>query len=247
MRKYIFSFLLLIFISKKLSALTPEEIIKKVDDNQVFKSIKYSGIMTIQKGNRRQPRVKEFKAVALGKNRAYIEFTNPGDRGTKYLKLGDELWIKGVYAEEPEKISGHLLRESMMGSDYSYEDTMDNESLLDQYDIKLLGQENLENNGECYKLELTAKVKKITYYRKIIWVDTKRFVAMKVQFFALSGKLLKEMNIIETRELSGRFFPVKVKMENKQRHNSYTIFEMKKLELDIPVDDSLFSKQQLEK
>lgn len=247
MKSRILIFIVLIFSAVYLYAITPEEIIKKVDQNEVFKSIKYTGVMTIKRGKRRKPFIKEFWAVAKGKEKAFLEFTNPADRGTKYLKLGDELWIKGVYSEEPEKISGHMLRESMMGSDYSYEDTMDNEGLLSKYNAKLLGKEAVPNMGECYKIELTAKVKKITYQKQIVWVDAKRFVAVKVQFFSISGELMKELTVSEIKETAGKFYPVKIRMENKVRVDYYTTFEMKELKLDVPVSESMFSMQQLEK
>ncbi len=237
--------LLIILVPALLWAQSPEEILSRVDKNEVFKTIKYTGVMTIKKGSRR-PRVKSFKAMALGTDKAYIEFTNPGDRGTKYLKLGDELWVKGVYAERPDKISGHKLRESMMGSDYSYEDTMDNEKLIDRYKVKLMGEAEI-GGRTCYRLELTAKVKKISYPRQILWVDKERFVAMKVQYFALSGMLLKELLVEKTQKIKDRFFSVKIKMINKQRKDSYTVFEMKTIALDEPISNSVFSKRQLEK
>lgn len=235
-----------LFSTGEVFALTPEEILEQVDDNEVFKTIQYTGVITIKKGSRKKPRVKTFKAAALGKDKAYIEFTNPGDRGTKYLKLGDELWIKGAYAERPDKISGHKLRDSMMGSDYSYEDSMDNDKLVDKYNAKLLDNEKV-GTRDCYKLELTAKVKKITYAKEMIWVDKERLVALKVQFFALSGMLLKEMTIQDVKKINERFFPIKVKMVNKQRSGSYTLFEMKSIILDEPLEESAFSKRQLER
>ncbi len=244
MKKYML-FLLLLFLAVNLFALTPKEILDRVDKNMVYRTIKYVGIMTIKKG-RRKPRVKKFKAVAKGRDKAFIEFINPGDRGTKYLKLGDELWVKGAYAERADKISGHMLRESMMGSDFSYEDTMENEKLIDKYNVKLIGIEKI-NGKECYKLELVSKVKKISYPKRIVWVDRNNFVPLKEQFFALSGMLLKEMNILEIKKIGGRFVPVKIKMENKQRKNSYTILEMKKVVIDAPLSNSVFSKRNLER
>lgn len=246
MKRIVLIILSLLFMINIIFAISPDEIIKRVDKNEVFKSIKYSGIMTIKKGNRRKPRIKTFDAIALGKNKAYIEFTNPGDRGTKYLKLNNEMWIKGTYAERPDKISGHKLRESMMGSDFSYEDSMDNDKLINQYKPKLIGEEKV-GNRDCYKLELTAKKKKITYNKQMIWVDKERFVAMKVQFFALSGMLLKELFVQKVKKIKVRYYPVKIKMVNKQRRNSYTLFEMKSIALDEPIKASVFSKRNLER
>ncbi len=244
MKKYIFVFLM-IFFAVNLFALTPKEILKKVDKNMVYSSIKYDGIMTIKKG-RRKPRIKTYKAVAVGKDKSFIEFTNPGDRGTKYLKLGDELWVKGAYAEQADKISGHMLRDSMMGSDFSYEDAMENEKLIDKYNVKLSGFEKIKGK-DCYKLKLDAKVKKISYPKQILWIDKRIFIPVKAQFFALSGKLLKEMRILDVKKINGKFVPVKIKMVNKQRKNSYTLLEMNNVVIDKVVDKYVFSKRNLER
>ena len=154
--------------------------------------------------------------------------------------------IRDRYAERADKISGHMMRESMMGSDFSYEDAMGNEKLIDKYDVKLIKMEEI-NGKECYKLELISKIKKISYPKRIVWVDKNNFVPLKEQLFALSGMLLKEMNILKVEKISGRFVPVKIKMENKQRKNSYTILEMQKVVIDAPVSNSVFSKRNLER
>ena len=54
-----------------------------------------------------------------------MEFTNPEDRGTRYLKRDKNLWIYFPKEQDTVKISGHLLKEGMMGSDVSYEDALE--------------------------------------------------------------------------------------------------------------------------
>ncbi|HMB01054.1 MAG TPA: hypothetical protein VKS21_08720, partial [Spirochaetota bacterium] len=92
-------FLLLLFNTAGLFSadLSPGEIIKKVDANETFTTIKYTGIMTIHRDNRRRDRVKKFKAVAKGREKYLIEFINASDKGTRYLKLGEALWIKSPF------------------------------------------------------------------------------------------------------------------------------------------------------
>ena len=47
--------------------------------------------------------------ILSAKENSLIEFTNPRDRGTKYLKRGDELWMFFPDAEDLVRISGHML------------------------------------------------------------------------------------------------------------------------------------------
>lgn len=239
-----FKIFIIVLLTKNIYANEAEEILKKVDENMVFQTISYTGLMRIKKPNRPKEIVKTFKAYAKGKDKFFIEFTNPGDRGTKYLKIGNELWIKGTYAERAEKISGHLLKEPMMGSDFSYEDTMQNEKLIEKYNAKIITIEKI-SEVDCIKLELIAKIKEVNYPKQILWVDTKNYVPLKIQYFALSGMLLKEMEVLQIQNISDKIIPTKVKMINKQR-NSWTEFEMKNIILNQTLSESIFSKQKLE-
>jgi len=47
------------------------------------------------------------------------------------LKLGDELWTYTPETDRIIKISGQMLRQSVMGSDLSYEDMMEDRKLIE--------------------------------------------------------------------------------------------------------------------
>ena len=70
--------------------LTAEEIIQKRDDNEYIQSSYAEATMIISQGGRRIE--KTMIMYSLEKD-ALVEFTNPGDRGTKYLKRDDNLWM----------------------------------------------------------------------------------------------------------------------------------------------------------
>ena len=109
------------------SAPIAAELLARVDSNEVYDTISYKGRMVIEYQGRRY--VKEMQAWARGNNDSFVEFVNPEDRGTKYLKKGSRLYVYSPDSEQVMLISGHLLKESMMGSDLSYEDTIENATL----------------------------------------------------------------------------------------------------------------------
>ena len=55
-------------------------------------------------------------------------------------------------AEDIVKISGHMLNQGMMGSDFSYQDMMESDKLTDLYDFELIGEEDIDGRL-CYVLE----------------------------------------------------------------------------------------------
>lgn len=224
--------------------LTGEEIIKRLDRNSVFEKMEYNGKMTIKKKNK--VRTKSMHIYAAGEEKALMEFTNPEDEGTRYLRLSGELWMYFPDAEEIIKISGHMLRESMMGSDFSYEDMVDNEGLLEKYSITVLESEIIDER-DCYVLELNAIKKRITYAKQKTWVDKERFVSLKGQLFARSGKLLKEIVSEKVQKYGDRYFATKITMTNKLVKDRSTMFEMEDINFDVDIPDNVFTKRYLER
>jgi len=115
--------------------MTAEEIINQRDNNEYIESIKAEAEMIIVSGGRR---ITKTMFILSDKKSALIEFTNPGDRGTKFLKREDNLYMFFPDAEDIVKISGHMLNQGMMGSDFSYQDIMESDKLTDLYDLKFL-------------------------------------------------------------------------------------------------------------
>ena len=131
-------------------ALSAEEILVRVDANQVYSTIYYEGRMEIVSGTR--SKVKTMKAWAEGEGKAFIEFTNPEDRGKKMLKLKDNLWMYFPSERDTVKISGAMLHQGIMGSDFSYQDAMNSEAFDDLY-RQHHGFGN-PRGQDCYVLEL---------------------------------------------------------------------------------------------
>ena len=249
-KKHVFyhiAFVVLAFFVSTSAAsqtLSGEEIMKRVDKNKLYEKIEYNGKMTIRKGEK--VRIKLMHVYAEGEEKALIEFTNPEDMGTKYLKLSDEMWIYFPDAEEIIKISGHMLRESMMGSDFSYEDALENREFLEMYSVTVVRSEIIDER-DCYVLELNAIEKKVTYAKRKLWVDKERFAVLKSQLFALSGKLLKEIVMENVEKYADRYFATKVTMMNKLTKDTSTTFEMEELDFDADIPDDAFTKRRLER
>jgi outer membrane lipoprotein-sorting protein len=225
-----------------LAQLTAEEIIQKRDDNEYIQSSYAEATMVISQGGRRIE--KSMLMYSLEKN-GLVEFTNPADRGTKYLKRDDNLWMLFPDAEDIVKISGHMLEQGFMGSDFSYQDMMESDKLTELYTFALL-EEDTFNDRPCYVLEAIAVPgQKVSYYRRVSWIDKERFIGLKEELYAESGRLLKTSEVEEIEQIDNRWLPVQMVMENKLRRDTYTRFIINKIELNPELDESMFSLQSL--
>jgi len=224
-------------------AQTAAELLKRVDSNEVYKTIEYDGEIIIDYQNRRY--VKILKAWARENSDTFMEFLNPEDKGTKYLKKGGRLYVYSPDNEGVMLISGHMLKESMMGSDMSYEDAVNNDPLSVRYEPVLAGTE-VWNGQEAWVLELTAKKKTESYPKRKLWIDKKTGDMLHYELYALSGAKLKEYNLIKTGVFANRRFPIEVELRDLLRKNSKTTFIMKNVALDKPIADAVFSQKNLE-
>jgi outer membrane lipoprotein-sorting protein len=220
------------------------DLLKTVDDNEVYSTIYYEGQMIIEYQGRRF--VKTMKAWARSNNDSFIEFMNPEDAGTKYLKKDGRLYVYSPDTEEVMLISGQMLKESMMGSDMSYEDVVTNATLASRYNPKITGSETF-NGRDCWLLELTAKKKTESYAKRVLWIDKRNGDLAHYELYALSGAKLKQYTLNETKIIGSRRFPVKSELSDMLRKNSKTIFIMDNVILDQPVADSVFSQRNLER
>ncbi|HHU37603.1 MAG TPA: outer membrane lipoprotein-sorting protein [Treponema sp.] len=223
-------------------ALTGSEILRRMDANETFGTIAYSATMTIDLGHRVLH--KEMKTVAESDKKAYVEFINPEDQGTRYLKIEDEMWMYFPREQDTVKISGHLLKEGMMGSDVSYEDALENGKLEDSYTVEVLGQETVDGRA-AWVLDLQARTKTAPYNRQKLWIDAERYVGIKAEMFAKSCKLIKESQVLEIQRFGERWFPTKSRVENKLRKGNGTIFEMTNIEFDKALPNNMFTLRRL--
>ena len=222
--------------------MTAEEIINKRDDNEYFETAQMEAEMIIVSGSRKI--IKTMDALTDKKN-SLVEFTNSQDRGTKFLKREGDLWMFFPDAEEIIKISGHMLNQGMMGSDFSYQDVMEADKLTDLYDFEIIKEEEFEGRP-CYVLEGIAREGvKVSYYRRVSWIDKERFIGLKEELYAKSGRILKETktNIIE--EIEGRWVPTNSVMENKLRKDTYTEFTITQIKFNLEIPEETFSLQNL--
>jgi outer membrane lipoprotein-sorting protein len=221
-----------------------DEILTKVDANMSFGNMRYSGRLEITIGG--EVRYKTMDAVAMGSDKAFAEFTNPEDRGTRYLKLGKDLWIYFPKEQDKVKISGHLLKEGMMGSDVSYEDALESRDFKAKYGASLKDKEALDGR-DCFVVQLDAKVPTAAYDRRVMWVDAERYVVLKEEMYAKSGKLLKTSAALEVQRVGDRWYPTRTEYVSKLRNNTKTLFAMNKMEIDAAVDGRQFTMSALTK
>jgi len=234
--------LLSLFIPVTSFAITGEEIIRKADNMQTFDTSEASGEFRIK--DRFGEKVSTFNSWSRGTEESLIEFTSRAEQGQKILRTEDELYLFYPDAEELIRMQGSMLRQSMLGSDVSYEDMTGGKDRISQYDVVLEGEENVKGY-DCYVLMMTAKVRTVPYPKEKVWIDKVTFLVWKAEYYTKSGRLLKEMETLKTLEIDGRTIAVETRISDKMKTDTETIMIVTDIKLNIPLEDALFSLEEL--
>jgi len=226
-----------------LSQSDADDILKKVEKNMSSDNRVFESSMTIR-GNRTS-RTITSRTYSVGDTKSFTEYLSPArEQGTKMLKLENQLWIYSPSSDRTIQISGHMLRQSVMGSDLSYEDMMDDRKLTDVYTAKISGNEVIDGR-KTYILDLSAKVTDVAYNSRKMWIDSERYVPLKEELFAKSGQLLKRTTLSDVRQIDGRWFPEKVVYKDMLKQGDGTEFKITSIKFNQKIPEYIFTKAAL--
>jgi outer membrane lipoprotein-sorting protein len=225
-----------------VAAQTAEEIVGRLQTNQVFRTSRIQGVMTVT--DRFGTKETRFVSYSRGDAEALIEFTSPEEKGQKILRTKDEIYLFYPDAEEVIRLQGAAFRDAVLGSDMSYEDLTGGKTLLGTYRVSLEGTDTVDG-AECYRIRMEAKARNVAYPVQVMWVDAKLWSARRIQQFSLAGRLLKEIAIGSFETVAGRTVATRMVLEDKLKKNSRTVFVVERIEVDIPLDPKLFTLEHL--
>jgi outer membrane lipoprotein-sorting protein len=227
-------------------SLTGRDILEKIDENMVVEQAESVTVMVIH--SRSSTRTIKSRSWARGQDKAFVEYLSPPrEKGKKMLKLGDKIWN---YTPEPNDriitIAGHLLRQSVMGSDLSYEDMTENDRLAEVYDAVLEGEDEIMNR-KCFLLKLTANQKDVAYHSRKLWVDRERWLPLKEERYARSGRLLKTFEIQEVFKQDERWYPRRMLFKDMLSKGKGTEYIVESIDFNVEIPEYKFTKASLRK
>jgi hypothetical protein len=117
---------------------------------------------------------------------SWIEVSEPpNSKGSKMLQVERNMWLtkpglkKPVAISPRQRLTGQAAIGDIAATNYAKD-----------YNAHYL-RSDLVFDEQCDLLDLNANHRNVTYARILYWVSVQRGVAMKAEFYSLSGKLLK--------------------------------------------------------
>lgn len=222
-----------------------DEVLRRIDENMLSRTMKAKTTMIVQ--TRRASRTMVSLNWSQGTDKSFSEYLSPArEKGTKMLKDGDNLWIYDPNTDRTIQISGNMLKQSVMGSDLSYEDMMEETNLQESYSALVTGEKVYEGR-DCWILQLAARKADVTYQKVTLFVDKERFLPLYEERFAKSGKLLKTTKVQEVMQTGGRWYPKKVIYKDELKDGKGTVFIINNVQFDLKIPAHTFTKAALKR
>jgi outer membrane lipoprotein-sorting protein len=226
--------------------LTAKEIVQNANDKVNGKTSKGSMKMTIVRPD--WSREVEMKLWSKGTDFYLIYITAPvKDKGQVFLKRYNEMWNWMPSISRMIKIPPSMMGQSWMGSDFTNDDLVKLNSIVDDYEHSIIGSENI-GGYDCYKIQLIPKENAAVVWGKIImWISKKDFYEMKADYFDEDGNLVNEMTASDVKQFGDRTLPAKMVMVPLDKPGNKTIMETLDMEFNAPIDDGFFSQQNMKR
>ncbi len=240
MRTIVFIISVLLSVTGHAQFPSGHEVLTKIDENMASDTRIITSKMIIH--GRRHTRTVKSRTWAKGDQKAYTEYLAPQrEKGTKMLKLEERLWMYSPTTDRIIQISGHMLRQSVMGSDLSYEDMMEDPHLSEIYDANVTKEEMIDDRP-CWVVRLKAKKANVAYHTRLMWVDQERYVPVKEELYAKSGKLLKKTELMDFKQSDNRWFPWRMTFKDVLKTGKGTELVVESVEFNLPLPKHLFTK-----
>jgi len=235
-------FVALFGVAHAAFAQSADNIIRQLEENQTHATSIIEGRIIIN--DRFGERESSFISYNRGEEESLLEFTSAAERGQKVLRTENEIYLYYPDAAEIIRIQGAALRESLVGSDVSYEDMTGNRGYLDDYRATIAGRETIAGFPTTI-VELTAITEDIAYPRQLLWIDSNRYTLLKSEQYALSGTLLKSSETKRSITQNGKIFPVHIVISDALKRNSQTEVILTEIDIDATLPRNIFSLEEL--
>lgn len=242
MKKILIFTLLLICLITSVFALDSKEILDRMEKEMDYSSASFSA--TIVNTDKLGSTKLTFDTYQKGNGDTLLSVTSGSDKGQKILRLDEEIYIFYPNADEIIRLSSSGLKESFLGSDFSYEDLTGDDEYDERYSHSLSGEETL-NDIDCFVISMDAKKRSETYQKETIYIAKDSFLPVKMSLYSKSGRLLKEIYYSNYITDNGTHYPTHIEITNAVKKSSYSVMDITSISFGVELDDDLFNKEEL--
>jgi outer membrane lipoprotein-sorting protein len=197
--------------------------------------------LTMEIVNPDYERTLKLESWASGNDKSFMLVLSPAkERGNTYLKVGNNLWSYVKKVDEEMKIMPTMMYQGMMGSEFTYDDMVREDSFADDYASTVYRE-----TADYWIIRMIPKRGTGITYKYLLYKVMKRtYLPAYVGYYDKKG-LLRELEYSDVKIMGGRDFPSVWKMVNKRKAGRVTTVRVTYASFDKALDGATFTKANL--
>ncbi len=240
----IISFLTLTLFALDIQAQDPKQVVQNSLDLLNGKSNQGAMEMTLVRP--KYTRSISMNSWSLGNAYFLIYITAPArDKGQVFLKRENDMWNWMPNINRMIKIPPSMMAQNWMGSDFTNDDLVKMNSLVDDYDHSLIGEEDIEGYP-CYIIEMIPKPQAAVVWGKLVlWIAREEYYQLKAEYYDEDFELVNRMEASEVKQFDDRKLPAKLVMTPINKPGHQTIMNYQSIDFNVGLEESFFSQQNM--
>jgi hypothetical protein len=234
-----------LFIQQKTD-LTATDIIIKANDLRYGETSQ--GIMEMTLVRPKWTRSVSMKMWTKGTDYSLVLITGPAkEKGQVFMKRETEMWNWIPKISRMIKLPPSTMSQGWMGSDYTNDDMMNEGSLVQKFNHRIIRSEKFEEM-DCWVIESTPKDDDdVIWGKKISWISKDGFFSLKTESYDEDMYLVKTEIASDIIIMGGKRLPSNFEIIPEDNPGNKTIVVLKDIIFDKPIEESFFSQQNMKR
>ncbi len=226
---------------------TLEELLNATDE--VARGEASKAVIEMHVKTKRYERTMAMEAWSKGEEKSLIRLTAPAkDAGMITLMVDDNIWNYLPKVDRTMKLPAAMMSGAWMGSHFTNDDLVRSSTYEDDFTSTLVSGPDLGGGLPVtpeYVIDSIPKPDAPVVWGKVRITLSGDRIPTKIEYFEEDGALVRTMSFTELEDVGGRMTPMVMTLQPADKPDEFTKITYKSLELDVQIEDSVFTLQSL--
>jgi outer membrane lipoprotein-sorting protein len=245
-RRIVLGLALVLAAGRSGAARSARELLDHVDD--LFRGRSSHGRATMVVTTAHWARTLSLEFWSQGKEKSLIRILEPQkEKGTATLKVGNDIWNWLPKVKRVIKLPSSMMSASWMGSHFTNDDLVKESRMADDYTSEITF-EGVRDGRKVIEITATPKPDApVVWGKLLVVVDADSELPLRVDFYDEDLELARTIRYSDVKELGGRKLPTRLEVVPADKPGESTVVVYDQITFDVPLDDSVFSLQNLQR
>lgn len=187
-------------------------------------------------------RVLKIRSWSIAAEDVLVEILEPTkELGISSLRTKDQMWNYLPKTDQVLRVPNSLMLQPWMGSDFTNEDLMKTNSIVEHYTHRITRRTPEETVIEC----VPHRDAPVVWGKVIYTLKTEGHLLTKKQFYDENKSLVRTLHFSDFKRMDDRLIPTSILVRKTESPKEYTLIKYEKVLYDRSVPRRIFNRDDL--